>query len=115
MIEDNHKRGLIAQNYDLQVTLMDEEIESRTAPLTGVGNRKKLNEELEKIIGLGHELDVVFIDFNKFKKINDTFGHSVRDIALKTTARNLSKILIKGERVFRNGEDEIIVNRDLTV
>jgi diguanylate cyclase (GGDEF)-like protein len=49
------------------------------------------------------------MDLNCFKKINDTFGHSVGDQVLVETARLLKKITRSDEVVFRLGGDEFLM------
>jgi diguanylate cyclase (GGDEF)-like protein len=52
------------------------------------------------------EYAVVFIDVNKFKNINDTYGHHVGDLALQTLSRALEKITRKNESFARLAGDE---------
>lgn len=115
MVDDNFKRGLIAEIYSLNTALRDEQLEARTDSLTGIGNRRSFVEEFERIVAEGHDLDVTFVDFDDFKGVNSDHGHAGGDSALRSVAINLTKVLRKGESVFRFGGDEFIVLRDLTV
>jgi diguanylate cyclase (GGDEF)-like protein len=50
-----------------------------------------------------------FIDFNSFKAINDTYGHSIGDSVLRSGAVALTKILRPMDRLFRYGGDEYLL------
>lgn len=52
---------------------------------------------------------ILFVDLNRFKKINDIYGHPVGDKALKIVAQRLSKIVYPGDFVARVGGDEFVV------
>jgi diguanylate cyclase (GGDEF)-like protein len=76
--------------------------------LTKLPNRSHLKNELEKAIASAIRRDshvgVMFLDIDDFKRINDTFGHSVGDELLMQAAERLSACLRK--------EDDVAVNRD---
>ncbi len=82
-------------------------------PLTGLGNRAKLQEELEAAIHnakrLGTQFAVFFIDLDNFKQINDSLGHEAGDQLLKVVALRLQKCLRKFDSVTRLGGDEFVV------
>lgn len=75
-------------------------------PLTGLPNRQSMGEVLGKAIAAGSAA-VFFIDFDSFKEINDTFGHSVGDALLQQIANRLEKIA--GVETCRWGGDEFVV------
>ena len=50
-----------------------------------------------------------FIDFDSFKTINDTYGHSMGDLVLRSGAAALTKILRPMDRLFRYGGDELLL------
>jgi len=79
-------------------------------PLTGVWNRFALEEFLEQIIPLSMERDIVvaFLDLNKFKRINDTYGHLVGDRALKKFAEYIVSNLKRKDFFARYGGDEFV-------
>ena len=81
--------------------------------LTGLTNRPFLIEQLEKDLALlpvrGNSLAVHFIDFDRFKEINDTLGHDGGDFLLKTFAQRLLQAIRVNDVVARLGGDEFVV------
>ena len=85
-----------------------------TDPLTGLCNRAKLVEHLrEKLSGDEHnrcrKLAVLFIDFDKFKEVNDILGHYAGDRVLQIAAGRLADSLPPGVHLSRWGGDEFVV------
>lgn len=80
--------------------------------LTGLANRPATTEALTASL---NELDgeqwvaVVFLDVNRFKSINDTFGHNVGDDVLREVGRRLSSVTRQAETVGRWAGDEFLV------
>ncbi len=74
--------------------------------LTGVRNISYLGDETKHLAVDDYAL--IFIDLNKFKQINDTYGHSVGDEILREVGKRLKKELA-GNLVFRYGGDEFVV------
>ncbi|MCP4354973.1 MAG: diguanylate cyclase [Proteobacteria bacterium] len=72
-LNDEHSL-LINKNFREKVVLSD--------PLTGLANRTAMLASLEKLYNQDKEFSLVFIDLNKFKQINDTYGHDAGDMAL---------------------------------
>ncbi|MGH7057851.1 MAG: diguanylate cyclase, partial [Acetobacteraceae bacterium] len=64
-------------------------------PLTGLPNRQRCLETAEREFAAashtGETVAVVYLDLNSFKRINDTFGHSVGDAVLRTVAGKLTQ------------------------
>ena len=75
-------------------------------PLTGLPNRQSMNDILDAAVATGFAA-VFFIDFDSFKEINDTFGHTLGDALLVQIARRLERI--GGVRTCRWGGDEFVV------
>ncbi len=71
---------------------------------------------LEDAKRLDMSLVVLFMDLNKFKRINDTYGHSLGDEVLRITASRLKTVMRKSDLISRQGGDEFLigfmVNRD---
>lgn len=81
--------------------------------LTGLPNRKKLALICNELIDKNKEFALVFIDLNKFKKVNDVYGHSVGDQLLVTFSNIIQELLgDKGELVRYSGDEFIIVYKD---
>ena len=83
--------------------------ESRTDPLTGVGNRRALDEEMRHMLRFTPmPLALVLIDIDDFKQINDAFTHVVGDEVLRRVAGSLGRELRMGDHLARYGGDEFI-------
>lgn len=79
-----------------------------TDELTGIANRAYLFHELQIHIDKGKRFCVYFIDLNKFKPANDTYGHEVGDLLLQAVAQRLNKHGRKHDVLARWGGDEFI-------
>ncbi len=81
--------------------------------LTGLYNRKAFVEHLESEIRYadryGSGLGLLFFDLNKFKQVNDTFGHEVGDRLLMGVAKRLLTIVRETDLVARLGGDEFTI------
>ena len=78
-------------------------------PLVGIYNRQYLDNVLSAWIGRDCCFAGVMLDIDKFKDINDNFGHSEGDKALKSLTNILKKSAGNGEVLFRFAGDEFIV------
>jgi diguanylate cyclase (GGDEF)-like protein len=82
-------------------------------PLTGLPNKRAFNDRLEAELGRAareyYPVSVVAMDLDKFKQINDTWGHAVGDEALKKLARALQSTLRAGDLCGRLGGDEFML------
>ena len=77
-------------------------------PLTGIGNRQLLDEVLNDIDD--EDYLVVAIDLDRFKDVNDSFGHEAGDCVLFSTAKRLRTMAGPAEnRIFRIGGDEFVM------
>jgi diguanylate cyclase (GGDEF)-like protein len=81
--------------------------------LTGLSNRRvaegRLASEAARSERYGHPLTVISFDLDKFKQINDTYGHPAGDQVLKEFARRLSSMIRKSDIAARMGGDEFLV------
>jgi len=86
---------------------------STTDSLTGLFNRRALNDMLKHEIDRSSRYDadvaLILCDIDKFKNINDTFGHTAGDRALQTIAEALRNTLRKADILGRYGGDEFMV------
>lgn len=81
--------------------------------LTGIGNRRALNESLCREIELaqrhGRTLGMIIFDIDHFKNINDTYGHSTGDCLLKALTNTAEDTIRHSDQVFRYGGEEFVV------
>ncbi len=81
--------------------------------LTGLPNRMAFNEFMDLSISEAgaaqRQLAVLSFDFNRFKEVNDLFGHAAGDHLLKTTANRITALLQDGEYAARLGGDEFVL------
>jgi diguanylate cyclase (GGDEF)-like protein len=82
-------------------------------PLTGLYNRRvaeeRLAAEASRSRRYGHPLTVVSLDLDKFKQINDTYGHLAGDRVLKEFASRLNSVIRISDLASRMGGDEFLV------
>ena len=85
--------------------------------LTGLPNRRLLNELLEHAIKRAerenHQIALLFIDLDRFKAINDSLGHQVGDKLLYEVSRRISHAMRESDVVARLGGDEFLVMMDM--
>jgi diguanylate cyclase (GGDEF)-like protein len=84
-----------------------------TDPLTGCYNRRFFDEigrrELERHRRYGKPLSVMFVDLNRFKHLNDRFGHDTGDHVLRTLGALLQRQVRQSDYVIRWGGDEFLL------
>jgi len=82
-------------------------------PLTKLLNRNKILEFLSDELNRGwredHPTGVIMADIDRFKKVNDTFGHSAGDTVLVQVAARLKKTIRPYDKAGRYGGDEILI------
>ena len=78
-------------------------------PLVGIYNRQYMDHVLSSWISRNRTFAGIMLDVDRFKLINDNFGHSEGDKALKTLTKLLKKAASGGEFLFRFAGDEFIV------
>ncbi|HVF65117.1 MAG TPA: EAL domain-containing protein [Casimicrobiaceae bacterium] len=81
--------------------------------LTGLPNRSLLNARLRQIFNQaqrsGFQVACLFLDFDHFKRINDTLGHDAGDKLLQAIAQRLTSAVRESDTVARLGGDEFVV------
>jgi len=75
-------------------------------PLTGLANRKALFDALEAGTTNGA---LLFCDLDRFKPVNDRYGHGAGDEVLRQIARRIERAVRSGDVVARTGGDEFVV------
>lgn len=84
-----------------------------TDPLTGLFNRRGLEVELPKLLALSRRylapVSVVMLDIDRFKAVNDTYGHPVGDEVLRRLGRILKESVRKEDLAVRYGGEEFLL------
>ena len=105
----NEASSIIEAKYTLELMKQN----SLTDQLTGLYNRRYLEEILDKIaasaIRENSLLGMLMIDIDYFKKVNDTLGHDAGDIVLKELSKVLTNSVRDSDFVVRFGGEEFIV------
>jgi two-component system cell cycle response regulator len=87
--------------------------QSRQDALTGVGNRLRMQEDLETTEGnvgrYGQGYAVALCDIDNFKAYNDSCGHQAGDDVLRAVAEALRQTCRRGDAVYRYGGEELLV------
>ncbi len=87
--------------------------EARTDALTLVGNRRAFEDEIARCLadfrGSGKPFTLAMIDLDKFKRLNDTYGHQAGDEVLRGAGRVLRRVLRESESIARYGGEEFTV------
>jgi diguanylate cyclase (GGDEF)-like protein len=87
--------------------------EARIDSLTGLANRRAVEEilaaEISRAQRFAHQLAVVLLDLDRFKDINDSFGHAAGDVMLRAVSRLLTSLARQGDTVARWGGEEFVV------
>jgi diguanylate cyclase (GGDEF)-like protein len=125
VINRNDELGLLGQRIDMMSQNLLEytrELEGKRAEieyqanydfLTGLPNRRLFNEQIKTSIEVSARetatLALLFIDLDRFKNINDIFGHSVGDLLLRSVAERLLNCFGKEEIISRFSGDEFVV------
>lgn len=79
-------------------------------PLTTLPNRNALSEWINNgSIKIGDSITVFFLDIDRFKAINDNYGHRTGDMVLKEVAKRLQNCLHISDFIVRQGGDEFII------
>lgn len=87
--------------------------QARKDPLTQLGNRLMLNEDLEVLRGrverYGHSYCAALCDIDNFKLYNDRYGHLAGDEVLRVVAHTLAEHSRSGDAVYRYGGEEFLI------
>jgi diguanylate cyclase (GGDEF)-like protein len=87
--------------------------DSRHDRLTGLGNRRRLDEDLERLADQArrydHRLAVVLFDVDRFKQYNDTAGHAAGDEVLRRVGAALAEQCRGSDSAYRYGGEELLI------
>lgn len=82
-------------------------------PLTGLNNRAAFDKSIEQEVDLAtrheHSLSIMMLDLDRFKQINDNYGHIVGDAVLKSFADCIMECMRSSDIVFRYGGEEFVI------
>lgn len=108
--------GFAKLKQELQVaTKYSEELEKKLNEdqLTGAKNRraydKKIEEEMDRFLRYKNIFSLLIIDADKFKNINDTYGHAIGDRCLQEIIKRTRPLLRKSDMLARYGGEEFVV------
>lgn len=104
---DHIKRALLRGIGLMQERMGRLNLQAQTDPLTGLFNRRGLDEAVE-LLG-AQAFALVALDVDRFKAINDTYGHDVGDEVLARLAGVLRQCSREGDLVFRLGGEEFLL------
>jgi two-component system chemotaxis response regulator CheY len=102
---DGQRSALRSQNRELITA-------ASVDPLTGLGNRRSLDRDLEvlgaRVERYGHSYCMSLVDIDYFKSFNDRYGHPAGDEALRAVAAQLLGQARGGDSLYRYGGDEFL-------
>ena len=119
-ISESRRQQEALEQYaaDLDRARARNEFASLHDELTGLPNRRYLDQELDKRAQLSNTVEcgfgVLHIDLDRFKQINDTYGHDAGDMVLSDAAKRLEQTVGENTLVARVGGDEFVVLTDET-
>ncbi len=97
------------QHEQLQRRLARYEGQAVTDPLTGLPNRRYLEQHLKALVDEGRAAMVAVCDLDGFKQVNDVHGHLIGDLVLQRVAAILASAMRREDMVARYGGDEFVV------
>jgi diguanylate cyclase (GGDEF)-like protein len=107
------KKTVEQRTRELRVANEELSHQSTHDAMTGLPNRKLFNDRLSQSLLMAHRstagMALMFIDLDRFKWVNDTFGHATGDALLKIVAERIQSCLREGDTVSRLGGDEFTV------
>lgn len=113
---DDLRKSVISENFDqgglkpgLAISEMEEKI--ATDQLMKIASRRKLEERMKEIEKRNIHASVLFMDLDKFKEVNDNFGHGAGDEVLSVLGKRLNTHIShsRGDIVGRWGGEEFLV------
>ena len=105
LLLDDRTRSLQSAEQAMRLALYD--------AMTGLPNRKLVSERLGRALAdarrVKSRVGLMFIDLDKFKPVNDDFGHAVGDLLLREVANRLQACMRESDTAARLGGDEFVV------
>lgn len=103
------RRALLSGVQLMQQKLGRLRHEAQSDPLTGLANRRAMVELLDLLTQAGQPYAVLSLDIDHFKRVNDTFGHDMGDVALKQVAGVLRDNSRANDLTCRVGGEEFVL------
>ncbi|MBI5497444.1 MAG: GGDEF domain-containing protein [Deltaproteobacteria bacterium] len=97
---------LIGARLGVVRAMEEREVQATTDVLTGLANRRAMNDALRRLAAAGTRFAVVAADLDHFKRLNDTYGHEVGDQCLKAFAGVLREACRTHDLPCRPGGEE---------
>lgn len=108
-----HLEGIILDISDRKVLETELEQMATRDPLTGLLNRREmsrvLDEELQRARRYQRPMAVLWVDFDHFKDVNDTYGHAAGDSVLRSISRLLLGSVRSVDSIGRFGGEEFVI------
>jgi diguanylate cyclase len=113
-LDDRSKLEACAREIEfLQASLRRAEEATLKDPMTGIGNRRLFNEAIQNAVEESNArktpLSLIMCDIDHFKRVNDTFGHSVGDEIIKALTRIIASNVRETDSVARYGGEEFAI------
>ncbi|GAC1327024.1 MAG: hypothetical protein NVSMB17_00530 [Candidatus Dormibacteria bacterium] len=107
VLEQEQRLSDLAERLDILEAMV------RTDPLTGIANRRGVQERLEmewrRAARHGHDLSIIALDCDRLGQVNEAFGYAAGDAVLREVAERLQRVLRAGDLVGRVGGDDFLV------
>lgn len=110
----NREADLLKKNVAIAIDILEHNnlllsLSAMTDPLTGLANRRKLDEVVNELAGEKKYFSCMMLDIDHFKSVNDTYGHQTGDDVLKELATLLQEEIGKPDCCFRFGGEEFTI------
>ena len=99
----------VGERVGMLRAFMRSETQAHTDPLTGLMNRRSLEEKVRGLNEEGHTYVAAYGDLDHFKQLNDVYGHEAGDQALRLFARVLRDTVRPDDLTARYGGEEFVV------
>ncbi|MDH5610829.1 MAG: GGDEF domain-containing protein [Gammaproteobacteria bacterium] len=110
---DRDHKEMIRLERKVKERTAEIEVMSKTDKLTGLANRMHLDDQLEiefkRASRHKHDLVILVVDLDHFKRVNDTYGHLGGDAVLQEVGQRLTKCLRQTDFVGRYGGEEFVI------
>lgn len=83
--------------------------ESHTDPLTGLSNRRSMEKMINTLLTKQESFALIILDIDYFKRVNDTYGHSVGDEVLVYLAKLMQEVVNEQGNCYRFGGEEFVM------